>query len=84
CFYGDGYAGLPAYQPFDKVIVTCGAPYIPEALVAQLKVGGILVVPIGDDQQTMVRVKKESESEISVSEHGNFRFVPMLEEKAKG
>lgn len=84
CFYGDGYAGLPAYQPFDKIIVTCGAPYIPDALVAQLKVGGILVVPIGDEQQTMIRVKKETEAEVSVSEHGNFRFVPMLEEKVKG
>ncbi len=81
-FYGDGYAGLPAYAPFDKIIVTAGAPFIPEALVQQLKMGGIMVVPVGEDVHTMISLEKISESEIIQREHGNFKFVPLLEDKA--
>ncbi len=77
-FYGDGYAGLPAYAPFDKIIVTAGAPIIPEALKSQLKIGGILVVPVGDDIQTMISLVRKSETEFVQNEHGNFRFVPLL------
>ena len=83
-FYGDGYAGLPAYAPFDKIIVTAGAPFIPEALILQLKPGGILVCPVGEDVQTMISLEKISETEIVKKEHGSFRFVPLLEDKADG
>jgi protein-L-isoaspartate(D-aspartate) O-methyltransferase len=83
-FYGDGYAGLPAYAPFDKIIVTAGAPYIPEALILQLKPGGIMVVPVGEDVQTMISLEKISDTEIIQKEHGNFKFVPLLEDKADG
>jgi len=81
-FYGDGYAGLPVFAPFDKIIVTAGAPYIPEALLQQLKIGGILVVPVGEDIQTMISIFKISDTEFDKNEHGNFRFVPLLEDKA--
>jgi protein-L-isoaspartate(D-aspartate) O-methyltransferase len=82
-FYGDGYKGLPAFAPFDKVIVTAAAPYIPDPLILQMKVGGILVIPLGADVQTMTTITKISETECSKKEHGLFRFVPMLENKAK-
>ena len=81
CFYGDGYAGLPNFAPFDKIIVTCGAPFVPEALKQQLKVGGILVIPEGEDIQKMNVYTKLSETEFSCEEHGDFRFVPMLESR---
>jgi protein-L-isoaspartate(D-aspartate) O-methyltransferase len=83
-FYGDGYKGLPAFAPFDKIMVTAGAPFIPEPLVAQLKPGGILVIPVGaGDIQIMTTVTKISDSEAKKREHGTFRFVPLLENKAK-
>jgi protein-L-isoaspartate(D-aspartate) O-methyltransferase len=83
-FYGDGYKGLPAFAPFDKIIVTAGAPYIPDALVEQLKPGGILVIPVGaGDVQIMTTVTRISESEYKKREHGTFRFVPLLGNKAK-
>jgi len=81
CFYGDGYAGLPNFAPFDKIIVTCGAPFVPEALKQQLKVGGILVIPVGEDLQQMQVYNKLSDTEFSCEEHGDFRFVPMLESR---
>lgn len=83
-FYGDGYKGLLSFAPFDKVLVTAAAPYIPEPLIQQLKPGGILVIPVGDDVQIMTTIHKISETEVHKQEHGNFRFVPMLEDKAKG
>jgi protein-L-isoaspartate(D-aspartate) O-methyltransferase len=82
-FYGDGYKGLSSFAPFDKVLVTAAAPYIPEPLIAQLKPGGILVIPVGDDVQIMTTIHKITETEIRKEEHGHFRFVPMLENKAK-
>ena len=82
-FYGDGYKGLPAYAPFDKILVTAGAPYIPKPLIAQLKIGGILVIPVGSSEiQIMTTITKISESEAVKHEHGTFRFVPLLEDKA--
>ncbi len=82
-FYGDGYAGLPAFSPFDNILVTAGAPFIPEPLKQQLKVGGKLVIPVGEgDSQIMIRIKKISENEFVTEEHGKFRFVPLLENKA--
>ncbi len=80
-FYGDGYAGLPNFAPFDKIIVTCGAPFIPEDLKKQLKIGGYMVIPVGDDTQIMQRIKRVSETEFDVEDYGNFRFVPMLEDR---
>jgi len=83
-FYGDGYQGLPTFSPFDKIIVTAGAPFIPDALVNQLKTGGILVIPLGGgDIQIMTTVTKISEIQYIKREHGTFRFVPLLEDKAK-
>lgn len=83
-FYGDGYKGLPAYAPFDKIIVTAGAPYIPDPLMNQLKPGGILVIPVGaDDVQEMITITRISENEYRKREHGKFRFVPLLEDKAR-
>lgn len=81
-FYGDGYKGLPAFAPFDKIIITAGAPFIPEDVVNQLKNGGILVAPIGSSSvQTMVRWRKMPDGEIIKETHGSFAFVPMLENK---
>lgn len=83
-FYGDGYKGLPAYAPFDKIIVTAGAPFIPEPLKEQLKVGGILVIPVGDNAvQRMYSVIKMDASNYEIIEHGDFKFVPMLTDKAE-
>ena len=81
-FYGDGFEGLPSYAPFDKIIITCGAPFIPPKLIDQLKPGGIMVVPVGDDgKQKMMRIIKYNEGDIGQQEMGDFSFVPMLEGK---
>ena len=83
--YGDGYKGMPNFAPFDKIIITCGAPFIPKDLVAQLKVGGRMVAPIGDgDIQIMHLIEKISETETKVTTHGEFSFVPMLNDKNSG
>ena len=83
--YGDGYKGLPKFAPFDKIIITCGAPCIPEDLVAQLKVGGRMVAPIGKgDIQVMHLIEKLSETETRITTHGEFSFVPMLNDKNNG
>ena len=82
--FGDGYKGLPSFAPFDKIIITCGAPNIPQDLVDQLIVGGIMVIPIGEGkEQQMLRITKQSETEITQEEFGVFSFVPMLESKVK-
>jgi protein-L-isoaspartate(D-aspartate) O-methyltransferase len=81
-FYGDGYEGLPAFQPFDRILITAAAPEIPKLLLEQLTVGGILVVPEGDRfGQRMVRVVKLGKDEYQRSEHGHFSFVPLLRGK---
>jgi protein-L-isoaspartate(D-aspartate) O-methyltransferase len=79
CFFGDGYKGLPAFAPFDKILVTAGAPFIPEDLKYQLKVGGRLVVPVGTEKrQEMTVVIRISENEFKTEKHGGFVFVPLL------
>ncbi|MCA1762499.1 MAG: protein-L-isoaspartate(D-aspartate) O-methyltransferase [Cryomorphaceae bacterium] len=81
-FYGDGYKGLPTFAPFDRILITCGAPEIPEMLFSQLKVGGIMVVPVGDGEvQVMHKIEKKGEDDFSHTAHGEFQFVPMLPNK---
>ena len=78
-FYGDGTGGLPAHAPYDKIIVTAGAPVVPDSLIQQLKVGGILVIPVGDRlRQAMVKITKKSSREILREEFEGFAFVPLL------
>lgn len=79
--FGDGYKGLPEEAPFDKIIVTAGAPYVPKALLAQIKVGGRLLIPVGDKEQVMTLYIRKSPKEFEKHELGDFRFVPMLKEK---
>ena len=82
--YGDGYKGLPKFAPFDKIIVTCGAPSIPLNLIKQIKIGGKMVVPIGDSsKQVMHLIERISEKEIKTTKHGDFLFVPMLNDTKK-
>lgn len=78
-FLGDGYAGLPMFAPFDKILVTAGATMLPETLIQQLAVGGYLVIPIGgDESQTMWRYTKIAEGNIKSEAFGKFKFVPFL------
>ena len=79
--YGDGYKGLPMYAPFDRIIVTAAAPFIPDALIEQLKPGGKLVIPVGEGKQRMKLIEKEMDGNIKETDHGLFRFVPMLKNK---
>ena len=77
--FGDGYKGAPRFAPFDKILITAGAPVIPQALIDQLKIGGILVVPLGEGTiQEMIRLIKVSETRIIKENHGSYRFVPLL------
>jgi protein-L-isoaspartate(D-aspartate) O-methyltransferase len=78
-FYGDGYQGKPTYGPYDRILVTAGAEYIPAKLKGQLKVGGIMVIPVGDsNSQRMIRIVRKAETDFEQSEHGLFAFVPLL------
>ena len=78
-FYGDGYLGLPTYGPFDKIIVTAGAALVPEPLKQQLKIGGILVIPVGNNKlQIMKIITRNSETEYTEEDKGGFVFVPLL------
>ncbi|NNL07878.1 MAG: protein-L-isoaspartate(D-aspartate) O-methyltransferase [Croceitalea sp.] len=79
--FGDGYKGLQEHAPFDGIIVTAGAPEVPRALLSQLKIGGKLVIPVGEDVQTMTLYERKSEKEFEKKELGTFRFVPLLEDK---
>lgn len=82
--HGDGYKGLPVHAPFQKVIVTCGAPEVPRALVDQMVHGGILVIPVGGEGgQAMYSLVRTAEGQVR-TEHGAFSFVPMVENKVKG
>jgi len=80
--YGDGYKGLPQFAPFDKIIVTAAAPYIPQDLLAQLVIGGVLVIPLGEgEEQIMNVIIKKSGTEFDKQAFGKFKFVPMLQNK---
>ena len=79
--FGDGYRGLPNHAPFDSIIVTAGAPVIPQALMAQLKIGGRLVIPLGEEKQIMTLLIRKNETQFEKHEFGDFKFVPLLENK---
>lgn len=77
-FHGDGMKGLPSRAPFDKIIVTAGARQIPKALLEQLKIGGIMVIPVGDQVQEMLKIVRHDETSFKSTKYGNYRFVPLL------
>ena len=79
--FGDGYKGLPNHAPFDSIIVTAGAPIIPKPLMAQLKIGGRLVIPLGKEEQIMTMLIRKNETQFEKHEFGDFKFVPLLENK---
>ncbi len=79
--FGDGYKGLPDEAPFDSIIVTAGAPFVPNPLLSQLAIGGRLVIPVGDDVQIMTMFIRKGPKEFEKHEFGEFRFVPLLEDK---
>ncbi len=79
--FGDGYKGLPNHAPFDGIIVTAGAPIVPQALMAQLKIGGKLVIPLGEENQVMTVLIRKNETQFEKQECGEFKFVPLLENK---
>jgi protein-L-isoaspartate(D-aspartate) O-methyltransferase len=82
--FGDGFNGWPTFGPFDKIIITCGAPFVPEELVKQLKNGGRMVIPLGEGKvQEMLLIQKGTDGSISQKSFGKFSFVPMLKETAK-
>lgn len=78
-YHADGYIGLGEFAPFDKILVTAAAPNIPETLLQQLKIGGILVIPVGEQsQQQMLRITRVAENDFKQEKFDHFRFVPML------
>ncbi|AUC15352.1 protein-L-isoaspartate O-methyltransferase [Tenacibaculum sp. SZ-18] len=79
--FGDGYKGLPEQAPFDKIIVTAGAPFIPNPLLSQLKIGGKLLIPVGNKTQIMTLLLRKSAKEFEKHELGDFKFVPMLKKR---
>jgi len=82
--YGDGYKGMPNFAPFDKIIITCGAPDVPQSLVEQLRIGGVMVIPVGEGKdQVMLKITKLEDGDVDIQEFGTFSFVPMLENKVK-
>jgi protein-L-isoaspartate(D-aspartate) O-methyltransferase len=81
--FGDGYLGLPEFAPFDKILVTAGAPFIPKALLSQLKIGGKLVIPVGKGIQVMTVIERKGQNKFEKHEYGDFRFVPLLKDSNK-
>ncbi len=82
-FYGDGYKGLPAFAPYDRILVTAAAPYVPEGLLKQLKPGGIMVIPVGAaDTQKMQKIIKLKDGSLDINDCGYFRFVPLLNDRS--
>lgn len=82
-YYGDGFWGFPRFAPYDKIIVTCGAPNVPMSLMDQLKTGGVMVIPVGDESQTMKRLTKVDDDNFEEEVFGDFLFVPMLKDRVK-
>ena len=83
-FFGDGYKGNRVYAPYERILVTCGAPDIQDVLMEQLKVGGLMVIPVGEGaEQKMLRIHKTTETTYTTEEFGTFKFVPMLERTVK-
>ena len=82
-YYGDGYLGKESFAPFDKIIITCGAPFIPETLLKQMKIGGIMIIPVGEEVQEMIKVIRIDENNFEQKKFGDFKFVPMLADKNK-
>ena len=80
--FGDGYKGLKEDAPFDRILVTAGAPYVPKELLSQLMIGGRLVIPIGNEEQIMTLYIRTGPKTFEKHEHGKFKFVPMLENKS--
>ena len=80
--HGDGYAGWPEFAPFDRILVTCAAPQLPQTLLQQLKTGGVMVVPVGETEQQMMRVTRTADNGFETTVHGTYTFVPMLEDKS--
>lgn len=84
-FFGDGYQGQPTFAPFDRILVTAGAPIIPPALIEQLVPGGRMVIPVGESEvKEMLVIDKDANGQLTQEIHGEFRFVPMLEDKNFG
>lgn len=83
-FFGDGYKGNRVYAPYDRILVTCGAPDLPQTLLDQLKIGGIMIIPVGEGtEQKMLRIQKTETGHFTTQEFGTFKFVPMLERTVK-
>ena len=82
-FYGDGYEGVPNHAPFDKIIVTAAAPYPPDALLKQMALGAIMVIPIGKgSEQIMNVITRKSDTQFERSVLGKYKFVPMIKSKS--
>ncbi len=79
--HGDGYMGWKEFAPYDRILVTCAAPFVPDALLQQLKAGGALLIPLGEGEQRMTRIVRVGEDSFESSEYGTFQFVPMLRNK---
>jgi protein-L-isoaspartate(D-aspartate) O-methyltransferase len=82
-FYGDGFKGVPSFAPYDRILVTCGAREVPSELLKQLQVGGLMVLPLGpENEQIMTRILKKDANAFETIQFDRFRFVPMLGDKA--
>ena len=79
--FGDGFKGMPMFAPFDRIIVTCGAPFVPKALLAQLIEGGVMIIPVGEGTQKMVKITKQSDGSFVQKVLGDAAFVPMLKDR---